>query len=194
MSTEASQSSDSNFLALLLFGFVGLWYGFSLGIAITQKYSKCRIRYKILKVTFPACFALLAFFNIANFVSLENNQFEWVWPMDEENSILLIEQFLINNPYIVFQAPLSFYVGITSFLVGYKKEEGKQRSKIFWVFFITYIIFLLTPVVPNEILIVIYTAFQTASFFGVHIGIKQTSNVHLVDFIIKWVKNQMGKK
>jgi len=142
VSTEVSQSSDGNSLALLLTGFVGLWYGFSLGVAITQKYSKYRIRYKILKGIFPICFVLLAFFNIANFVNLENNQFEWVWPIDEENSILLIGQFLINNPFFIIQVPLSIFVGITSFLVGHKKKEGKQRSNIFWIFFIAYIIFL----------------------------------------------------
>jgi len=141
MSTEIPQNTSSDVAAILITGFVGLWYGYSLGIAITQKFSRHRIRYKILKGIFPACFAFLAFFNIVSFLSLENNQFEWVSLADKENSILLTEKFFMNHPYLVLQIPLSIFVGTISFWVGYKKEEGKQRSKIFWIFFISYIIF-----------------------------------------------------
>ena len=107
MSTEISDNTNSDAGIILLTGFVGFWYGFSLGIAITQKFSKHRKRYIFLKIVFPACFLALAFSNIVNFVSLENNQFPITWPTDKENSIFSIKLF---NPVNVIYKKQSSHV------------------------------------------------------------------------------------
>jgi len=190
MSTEISDNTGSNAGIILLTGFVGFWYGFSLGIAITQKFSKHKKRYKFLKIVFPACFLFLAFFNIANFVSLENNQFPVTWPTDKENSILLIKQFFTDHPFFYFTAPLSVFVWLISF-GSCKNQDVKQTSKLVWFFHITYIIFLLTPAILNETLIGMYTIFQVLSVVGVYNGIKQTSNLSLFALIINYIKKRI---
>jgi len=185
MATEVPEISISDVSAVLLTGFVGLFYGFSLGIDITQKFSKYKKSYQILKRIFPICFGLLAVFHIVNFATVEDRQFEWVLPTS-------FEEFLaIYGPFSILQFPLMLFVGIITFFVGYKHEEGKQRSRILWLFLIAYIIFLLTPAEPTGILIGMFTAFQIASIFGLHIGIKQTDKIHLFDLIIRWVKKKI---
>jgi len=185
MATEVPEISTGDALAVLMTGFVGLFYGFSLGIDITQKFSKYKKSYKILKRIFPICFGLLAIFHIVNFATVEERQFELIWPPS-------FEQIQATyGPFSVLQIPLMLFVGIISFLVGNKHEEGKQRSRIFWLFLIAYIIFLLTPAGPTNVLIGMFTAFQIASIFGLHIGIKQTAKIHLFDLIIRWVKKKI---
>jgi len=190
MSTSIPQNTSSDAGVILLTGFAGFLYGFSLGNAITLKFSKHRWRYKFLKSVFPGFFLILAFFNIANFISLENNQFELILPTDKESSILLIKQFFMDHPFFILQIPLSIFVGLISFVVFRNKEE-KQISRLPWIFYIISIIFLLTPAIPNGVLIGAYFAFQFISFVGLEIGIEQTSNLHPFTFIINWIKNRI---
>lgn len=56
MPIEIPDNANSNEATMFLTGFVGLWYDHSLGIAITQKFSKYNWRYKFLKGTIPTCF------------------------------------------------------------------------------------------------------------------------------------------
>lgn len=185
MATEAPEISSGDASAVLLTGFGGLIYGYSLGIDITQKFSKYKKSYKILKGVFPICFGLVAIFQIVNFATVEDRHFELTWPPS-------FEQIQATyGPFSILQIPLMLFVGIISFSIGNKHEAGKQRSKIFWLFLITYLIFLLTPAEPNGVLDGMFTAFQIASIFGLHIGIKQTANIHLFDLIIRWVKKKI---
>jgi len=191
LSTETPEISDSEFLAVLLTSFAGFFYGFSLGVAITQKFSKHRRIHKLLKIMFPPCFGILAFINIINFVNVENNQLEWFWPTNEEQVILLVGQFLINNPLIILQLPLLLFVTPISFIAGFRQEEeGKRLFWLYFIFWISYVIFMLTPAEPNRLLIGMYIAFNFLAAIGVHHGIKQDSKINPIIFIINWIKNR----
>ena len=152
-----------------------------------QIFSNYNCRYKFFKRVFPTCFLLLALLNIENFVSLENNQSVPILPINKEDSILLINQFLTDRPFFIIQILLSIFIWLITFKL-YKNKEIKQTSKILWFFYIIPIIFLLTPAIPNQTLIGMYAAFQIMSAVGVYIGIKQTSNLSLISVIINYIK------
>jgi len=181
--------SDNEFAIILLLGFFGIIFGFSLATIVARKFSKHKNGHKLVKLLFIACFGLSIFFHIVNInSSIENEPLELYLPANVDEAFLLGTKLMINyNPFLILQIPLMLVIIGILRMSGPIPEDGKYGFKLILIFSVAFIAFMLISAEPPQVFIGMFTGFQLGSIVGIYMGIKNTTNTHLFVIIIRWM-------